>query len=417
MATTVTYKGSTLTTATNATKTLKTSGKYLEDDIAITDTTPSFTTQAKTATPTTTSQVITPDSGYDALSQVTVNQIPSQYIIPSGTKSITANGTGIDVTSYAAVDVAVPSPSAATYTLGLDERTATVGSDTYWRVKPKINVTTAGTVAAGEVIDSGGSAYPTIPATTITPTTSQQTVGASGTYMLGAVTVDAMPTGTEGTPTATKGTVSNHSVSVTPSVTNTTGYITGGTHNGTAVTVSASELVSGSETKTANGTYDVTNLAELVVNVSGGGTSSWTKIGSTTLTVSTTSTSAASAGTIALGSAYYTKDKIIWVRIRDQEGERAGYFYGSDAYFMNYYKAQGVTTTLVTPAVVCYRYTTSSAYAATAGQYGVYGYSINSSGTLTVRRRYNSSYSLTINSTYDVDVYALDPPTGVTLFD
>ncbi|MBO4556520.1 MAG: hypothetical protein J5706_07145 [Elusimicrobiales bacterium] len=75
--------------------------------------------------------------------------------------------------------------------------------------------------------------------------------------------------GTAGTPTASKGTVSNHSVSVTPSVTNTTGYITGSTKTGTAVTVSASELVSGSETKTANGTYDVTNLASLVVNVSG----------------------------------------------------------------------------------------------------------------------------------------------------
>ena len=81
----------------------------------------------------------------------------------------------------------------------------------------------------------------------------------------------AVASGTAGTPTATKGTVSNHSVSVTPSVTNTTGYITGSTKTGTAVTVSASELVSGSETKTANGTYDVTNLASLVVNVSGGG--------------------------------------------------------------------------------------------------------------------------------------------------
>ena len=77
--------------------------------------------------------------------------------------------------------------------------------------------------------------------------------------------------GTAGTPTATKGTVSNHSVSVTPSVTNQTGYITGSTKTGTAVTVTASELVSGSETKTSNGTYNVTNLAELVVNVSGGG--------------------------------------------------------------------------------------------------------------------------------------------------
>ena len=94
--------------------------------------------------------------------------------------------------------------------------------------------------------------------------------GADGVEFTGNYTVQQ---GTAGTPTATKGTVSNHTISVTPSVTNTTGYITGGTKTGTAVTVSASELVSGSETKTVNGTYNVTNLAELVVNVSGGGSS------------------------------------------------------------------------------------------------------------------------------------------------
>ena len=139
------------------------------------------------------------------------------YIRPTGTKSITQNGTGIDVTAYASVDVSV----------------------------------------------SGG-----------TPRTSTDLVvsGATVTAPAGVYATDAsisVASGTAGTPTATKGTVSNHSISVTPSVTNTTGYISGGTINGTAVTVSASELVSGSETKTANGTYDVTNLAELVVNVSG----------------------------------------------------------------------------------------------------------------------------------------------------
>ena len=104
-----------------------------------------------------------------------------------------------------------------------------------------------------------------------------KTITANGTYDpadddadgYSEVTV-AIPAGTEGTPTATKGSVSNHSISVTPSVTNSAGVISGGTHTGTAVTVSASELVSGSETKTANGTYDVTNLAQLVVSVSGG---------------------------------------------------------------------------------------------------------------------------------------------------
>ena len=80
-------------------------------------------------------------------------------------------------------------------------------------------------------------------------------------------TISAVPNGTEGTPTISRGAVSNHSVTVTPSVTNSAGYIYGGTKTGTAVTVSASELVSGSETKTENGTYNVTNLASLVVAV------------------------------------------------------------------------------------------------------------------------------------------------------
>lgn len=83
----------------------------------------------------------------------------------------------------------------------------------------------------------------------------------------GTTATGTIQTVTAGTPTATKGTVSNHSVSVTPSVTNATGYITGGTKNGTAVTVSASELVSGSQTLTDNGTVDVTNLASVTVSI------------------------------------------------------------------------------------------------------------------------------------------------------
>lgn len=47
--------------------------------------------------------------------------------------------------------------------------------------------------------------------------------------------------------------------------------------------------VEGSETKTANGTYDVTNLAEVVVNVSGGGSSKNAQVAQST-TRSTSST-------------------------------------------------------------------------------------------------------------------------------
>lgn len=83
----------------------------------------------------------------------------------------------------------------------------------------------------------------------------------------GTTATGTIQTVTAGTPTATKGSVSNHSISVTPSVTNTAGYISGGTKNGTAVTVSASELVSGSQTITDNGTVNVTNLASVTVDI------------------------------------------------------------------------------------------------------------------------------------------------------
>lgn len=77
MSATVTYKGATLTTATNQTRTLDTAGTYLEDDITITDVT----------------------------------------TIPTGTKniSITANGTTTeDVTSYASASITANVPNSYT---------------------------------------------------------------------------------------------------------------------------------------------------------------------------------------------------------------------------------------------------------------------------------------------------------------
>lgn len=138
----------------------------------------------------------------------------------------------------------------------------------------------------------------------------------------------AVTSGTAGTPTATKGTVSNHSVSVTPSVTNTTGYITGSTKTGTAVTVSASELVSGSETKTSNGTYDVTNLEEIVVDVSGGGGESKNVqvVQGTTRTTSSTLTAIGAEMTITKTGTY----DVYWSAFRSSTS--SSYTYGTQLY-------------------------------------------------------------------------------------
>lgn len=78
----------------------------------------------------------------------------------------------------------------------------------------------------------------------------------------------AVAHGTEGVPAATKGQVSDHSVLVTPSVTNEAGYIAGGTKTGEGVLVTAAELVSGNKAITENGSdIDVTNYETASVDV------------------------------------------------------------------------------------------------------------------------------------------------------
>ena len=212
-----------------------------------------------------TSAATSSTSGYT--SKATISRSTSdQYInIPTGYNSA---GAYYKISAVANGSVTAPSSISGT------SATLSTGTNTLTLTKT-ISVTpvvsTAGYISAGTAGNASVSLTASVTtqgAKTITPSTSQQTAVSSGTYVTGNVVVSAMPAGTAGTPTATKGSVSNHSISVTPSVTNTTGYITGSTKTGTAVTVSASELVSGTLSVNANGTYGVTNYQNVDVDVS-----------------------------------------------------------------------------------------------------------------------------------------------------
>lgn len=187
MATTVTYKGETLTTATNQTKTLLTQGKYMEDDVTITDTSPTFTTQTKSRTFSalpggTQTSTIRPDAGYDGLSQVdvTINAIPT-----AGKQTVTVNA---------------PSP-----TLSFDSATGVVTGTTVAQTVDRYPIISDGYIKTNSTVrikDNGDASdtyqVPTQAAQTITPSSVQQTISA-GVYLTGTQTIDAIPSDYVGT--------------------------------------------------------------------------------------------------------------------------------------------------------------------------------------------------------------------------
>ncbi len=135
--------------------------------------------------------------------------------------------------------------------------------------------------------------------------------------------------------------------------------------------------------------------------------------------VNTSSTSESSVGTVPISKGLWTKDFIIYVKIRDKAGKRNGYFRGSDAFVINNYAANG-TSSNPTPVKVCDGYDAGGKFVQTTSGYGVYLSSVAKStnsdgGSLLIKARYSSSYG-TINGTFLVEVYALSWPNNDGMF-
>ena len=157
--------------------------------------------QSKTISPTESSQTVSPDSGYDALSSVTVNAISSTYvgsgIARKSSSDLTASGATVTVPAgyYSSQATKSVSSGSATAPASISGSSATVSTGTNALTLTKtVSVTpsvSAGYVSAGTAGNSSVSLTASIAtkaAATITPGTTNQTI-ASGTYLTGTQTI------------------------------------------------------------------------------------------------------------------------------------------------------------------------------------------------------------------------------------
>lgn len=151
--------------------------------------------QSKSATPTKSQQSVKSDSGYDGLSEVIVNAIPSSYVIPSGSVDITANGTH-NVSGKASVNVNVSAqlklqqktitPTKSKQTVksdssydGLSEVIVNAIPDEYISPSGSLNITENGTYdikAKANVVVNVESEKPTLNAPTVSLSNSTLTI-------------------------------------------------------------------------------------------------------------------------------------------------------------------------------------------------------------------------------------------------
>lgn len=146
----------------------------------------------------------------------------------------------------------------------------------------------------------------------------------------------------------------------------------------------------------------------------GGGGSNLTLLAKQSFAVKTSSTSVTDVGTIACGSEAWNKNAVIWVHVRPHSGRKDYAFYGTDTFFVNTNAANEQTTALTVYGTTAYAYSTM--YSNNMAAIGVYADTIDSTGDIAIKAKYNSSGTRTIDDTFDVSVYAITLPNDEPMF-
>ena len=219
---------------------------------------PALRLQTKTINPSESIQTVSADSGYDGLSQVTVNGIPFDYV-GSGidqrdSTDLTVSGATVNVPAgyYDAAASKTVASGSATGPSSLSGSSATITTGTNTITLTKTGVTTTPTVSAGYVSGATAStATVTLTASVTvnpTPTASGATVTIPAGYY-SSQTTKSVTSGSATAPASISGTAASVStgtntltltktVSVTPTV--SAGYVSSGTAGNSSVSLTAS---------------------------------------------------------------------------------------------------------------------------------------------------------------------------------
>ena len=270
-------------------------------------------------TPNTQQQIFNASAPYTGYKTITVNPIPGEYIIPSGNKAITENGSGIDVTNYATVSVNVPTsaPSLQQKSINPSESIQTVTPDTGYYLD-EVTVGAISSTYIGSGITQRSSSDLTASGATVTAPAGYYATSATKSVAAGSVTGPTSLSGTSATISTGANTVTFTKTGVTTTPTVSAGYISGATSSTATVTLTAditprtsSSVTTSGATVTIPAGYYASQVQKTISNGSAtapssiSGTSATVSHSGTTLTLSKTVsvTPTVSAGYISSGTA------------------------------------------------------------------------------------------------------------------
>ena len=200
MSATIKYKGNTIATASNNTKTLLTAGKYMEANVVVTDTGggggATLQTKSVSYTPSETaiSDAVLPDAGYDGMDEVNVSvgAISSTYVgsgvARNDSTDLTASGATVTAPSgYYSANATKTIPNASQ---ALTDAYALYSGD----LEVELNTSSGGYVANGNQYLQFENFTTPVPATTYYATDTDQVIMLQNSMAFGAQTIKGVTT-------------------------------------------------------------------------------------------------------------------------------------------------------------------------------------------------------------------------------